>query len=274
MRDCRSVLTLESGPCAPRGRAGARAAGSCALGVDGLDLLVPPEVDDHNFGCFPMAPWAGRVRHGRFDFEGQRYQLPLNNPPHAIHGIARDHPWQEERRRRDLGAARVRRGRSAAASCNASSSRPTPCISRWRCTRPTSRCRRRADGTPGGVATRGGESRSPSSSHADAMYERDDDGIPTGELVPVGPHPWDDCFTELGDRPAVLRWPGAITVTLETVLPVRRRVRRAGARASASNRNPARPTRSTSAPPWSVRDAPLVVTATWSWQARERVGGD
>src|SRR5206468_2980253 len=64
-----------------------------ALSVDGLDLLVTPDVDDHNFGCFPMAPWAGRIRHGSFDFEGQRYQLPLNNPPHAIHGTARDHPW-------------------------------------------------------------------------------------------------------------------------------------------------------------------------------------
>src|SRR4030081_2053998 len=59
-----------------------------ALRVDGLDLLVTPDVDDHDFGCFPMAPWAGRIRHGSFDFEGQRYQLPLNNPPHAIHGTA------------------------------------------------------------------------------------------------------------------------------------------------------------------------------------------
>jgi len=67
-----------------------------ALSVDGLDLLVTPDVDDHNFGCFPMAPWAGRIRHGSFDFEGQRYQLPLNNPPHAIHGTARDHPWSED----------------------------------------------------------------------------------------------------------------------------------------------------------------------------------
>jgi aldose 1-epimerase len=51
------------------------------------------------------------------------------------------------------------------------------------------------------------------------MYRRDQDGIPNGELVPVGPHPWDDCFTRLGDPPAVLRWPGAITVTLETSCP-------------------------------------------------------
>jgi galactose mutarotase-like enzyme len=29
-----------------------------------------------------VVSWAGRVRHGSFDFEEQRYQLPLNNPPH------------------------------------------------------------------------------------------------------------------------------------------------------------------------------------------------
>ena len=58
-----------------------------------MSLLVPPEVDDHNYGCFPMAPWAGRVRHGHFVFEGVEHQLPLNKPPHAIHGIVRDLRW-------------------------------------------------------------------------------------------------------------------------------------------------------------------------------------
>jgi len=55
--------------------------------------------------------------------------------------------------------------------------------------------------------------------HAQAMYRRDGDGIPNGELVAPGPHPWDDCFTRLGDPPAVLQWPGAATVTLETSCP-------------------------------------------------------
>ena len=87
------VLTLESG-LARLVVAPEKGGRIVALSVGGLDLLVTPEVDGHNFGCFPMAPWAGRVRHGSFDFEGQRYQLPLNHPPHAIHGTARDQPWQ------------------------------------------------------------------------------------------------------------------------------------------------------------------------------------
>jgi aldose 1-epimerase len=55
--------------------------------------------------------------------------------------------------------------------------------------------------------------------HADAMYVKDDVDIPTGELASVTPPPWDDCFTELGAPPAVLRWPGAATVTIETDCP-------------------------------------------------------
>ena len=31
------------------------------LEVDGLALLVPPEVDDHGHGAFCMAPFAGRL---------------------------------------------------------------------------------------------------------------------------------------------------------------------------------------------------------------------
>ena len=56
------------------------------LDVDGLPLLVPPEVDAHRHGMFPMAPWAGRVRDGAFEFSGESYQLPINAAPHAIHG--------------------------------------------------------------------------------------------------------------------------------------------------------------------------------------------
>jgi galactose mutarotase-like enzyme len=89
------VLTLESGP-ARLVVAAEKGGRVLSFSIDGLDLLVTPEIDDHNFGCFQMAAWVGRVRHGSFDFEGQRYQLPLNNPPHAIHGTARDQPWQEE----------------------------------------------------------------------------------------------------------------------------------------------------------------------------------
>lgn len=49
-----------------------------------------------SWGCYPMLPWAGRIRHGRFDFQAQRFQLPLNLGAHAIHGVGFAMPWKVE----------------------------------------------------------------------------------------------------------------------------------------------------------------------------------
>lgn len=46
------------------------------------------------WGCYPMLPWAGRIRHGAFAFGGRRYVLPANLGAHAIHGVGFDRPWQ------------------------------------------------------------------------------------------------------------------------------------------------------------------------------------
>ncbi|MET0290017.1 MAG: aldose epimerase [Pseudoxanthomonas sp.] len=69
---------------------------------DGHAWLVGPD-DGYpaadSWGSFPMVPWSGRVRHGQFTFDGQRYQLPITLGDHAIHGFGFDRPWQVE----DLG---------------------------------------------------------------------------------------------------------------------------------------------------------------------------
>jgi aldose 1-epimerase len=46
------------------------------------------------WGCYPMLPWAGRLRRGRFNFEGREHQLPPNFGDHAIHGFGFALPWQ------------------------------------------------------------------------------------------------------------------------------------------------------------------------------------
>jgi galactose mutarotase-like enzyme len=191
--------------------------------VAGRDLLVPPDVDDHNYGAFPMAPWAGRIRHGRFRFDGVDYELPCNKPPHAIHGIARDRRWRVD----DTGPAAAtlsvaldapwpfggRVVQHVALATDAlhltmevhAADRPMPATCGWhpwwnRIPTPTT--------APLEVEL-----------HADAMYRRDDEDIPTGEVVPISPPPWDDCFTRLGTPAAVLRWPDAETATLDTDCP-------------------------------------------------------
>ncbi|WP_171953082.1 aldose epimerase [Stenotrophomonas hibiscicola] len=46
------------------------------------------------WGCYPMVPWAGRIRHGTFCFDGRPHRLPLNFDGHAIHGLGFSRPWQ------------------------------------------------------------------------------------------------------------------------------------------------------------------------------------
>lgn len=64
-----------------------------SLRIGGTELLRQGE----RYGCFPMVPWCGRVRDGRFRDGGQTYRMPLNSPPHAIHGFARDAEWTTAR---------------------------------------------------------------------------------------------------------------------------------------------------------------------------------
>jgi aldose 1-epimerase len=189
------------------------------LTVDGLDLLVPPTVNDHNYGSFPMAPWAGRIRLGHFVFDGVEHELPINKPPHAIHGTVRDRRWNVDRETR------------TDATWSTALEDPWPFYGR---------VVQHATLTPTELAltmeVHAAGAEFPASCgwhpwwsrelvrgepleielHAARMYQRDDDGIPNGELVPVRPPPWDDCFTELHPPAAILRWPDAATVTIET----------------------------------------------------------
>ena len=59
------------------------------------ELLMQHTHDDSfSWGCYPMAPWAGRTRNGIFEYQGTSVQLPINSAPHAIHGLVHDAVWQ------------------------------------------------------------------------------------------------------------------------------------------------------------------------------------
>jgi aldose 1-epimerase len=67
--------------------------------VDGRELLVgAPDADDRSirWGCFLMAPWAGRIENGILDWDGLRHHLSLTDGHHALHGLVFDRPWQVE----------------------------------------------------------------------------------------------------------------------------------------------------------------------------------
>jgi aldose 1-epimerase len=64
-----------------------------AVAAHGHELLVGPMDDPLAWGCYPMAPWVGRTRDGRFTFEGREYELSRNLRPDAIHGTVFDRAW-------------------------------------------------------------------------------------------------------------------------------------------------------------------------------------
>ena len=43
-------------------------------------------------GSFIMAPWVNRIRDGRLVAPDGIHNLPISDPPHAIHGLVRQRP--------------------------------------------------------------------------------------------------------------------------------------------------------------------------------------
>ena len=160
--------------------------------VAGVDLLV----DDRSggpltWGCYPMAPWAGRVRHGRFVFAETPVQLPINLEPHAIHGTTFTDSWSVVDAGRDYceltcdlawpfgGRAHQHvyldeRGVTLMLGVLATSA-PMPAVVGWH------PCFRAPQW---------------SSLEFGRMYARDVHHMAVANLVAPKPHPWDDCFVE------------------------------------------------------------------------------
>jgi len=194
--------------------------------VDDVGLLAEPPNGDPlstGWGSFPMAPWAGRIRNGRFTFLDRDVALDLNhqddtgsgggggglmpNRPgttgdlpdadrdrHAIHGTTFSRPWTVD----GIDSTCVEM------SCELVGALGWPF---------TGIARQTIALAPDGVDfTMSVESSDGSIFPASlgwhpwfvkpdglgfspvAMYQRDDAGLPTGHLVVPPPGPWDDCF--------------------------------------------------------------------------------
>lgn len=145
------------------------------------------------WGCYPMLPWAGRIRHGAFRFDGHPYRLPATLEGHAIHGVGFMRPWRVEahdaaRCRLSLalpedghwpfGGTAVQdielQDRTLLLTLSLQAQRPMPMpVLGWH---PWFLKPQRLAFDP------------------EAMYPRDPEGIATLPLVPPVPPPWDDCF--------------------------------------------------------------------------------
>ncbi len=180
--------------------------------VGGVDLLVGhasrPEAEvPTGWGSYPMVPWAGRVRHGEFEFRGEAHRLAINFEGHAIHGVGFVMPWDVVSFDADSVELALR----------------LPTDERWpfggsahqRIVLRDRALRLEVGVTAGDLAFPASVGwhpwfRKPQrlDFHPTAMYARDDEGVALDELVAVPPPPWDDCFEN--DRPVVLELDGRI----------------------------------------------------------------
>lgn len=184
----------------------AQAGGRIAqINYDGIDHLLGYEEGNTAmiaWGCYPMLPWAGRLRHGRFVFQGREHQLPLNMGAHAIHGVGFAMPWKLEtheahavelslalpederwpfggiaQQRIEAGEGWLKMDLSIRAG-----QRAMPAVIGWH---PWFRKPEQLGFSPSGI------------------YPRDKQGIATLPVVDPPPGPWDDCF--INHEPVTLR---------------------------------------------------------------------
>jgi len=150
------------------------------------------------WGSYPMLPWAGRIRGGRFNFRGRSWQLPANLRGHAIHGVSMWLPWQVQShdarsveltlrlpqdRRWPFGGSAVQRIEAGPNELKMvlsvrAGDVPMPVAFGWH---PWFR-------KPDLIEF-----------HPTAMYPRDTDGIASLPTVAPRPGPWDDCFVNTSE---------------------------------------------------------------------------
>ncbi len=188
-----------------------------SLLIEGREFLVTADDAAFGWGAYPMVPYAGRVRRGSFSFEDADYTLPITMGAHAIHGTAWDQVWThvdpptpstlsigtELGEPWPFGGQAVQRATIADGQLDlaldiTAADRSMPVLAGWH---PW--FRRRIAGAEAQLHVQ-----------PTAMFELDDEAIPTGELIAPPAGPWDNCF-HLAEPPSI-EWPGVTTLDLSS----------------------------------------------------------
>lgn len=211
------MLQLRAGPAeALIDETGGRVA---SLRLDRAELLLTEADSPVDRGLYPMVPFAGRIRHGRFTFDGVDHQLPCNLGPHAIHGTVLATRWRTVDHAADRWCGSVDLGPPWPFGGTATHElrlRPDGLTARLEVTNDDRAMPVTAGWHPWWRRRLGtGDLELDVDLTAARMYERGDDHVPTGRLIAPSAPPWDDCFTHLR-RPPILRWPCGLTITTAT----------------------------------------------------------
>ncbi|MFJ4434871.1 aldose 1-epimerase [Streptomyces sp. NPDC088923] len=211
-----TTLTTRTSSLTVRPDLGARLG---SLRVGEYELLRP---GDH-YGSFPMAPFCGRTRDGRFTNGGTIHQLPLNDDPNAIHGTARDHRWTT------APVPDTEDGRPTAAFTY-DLAEPWPYTGRVTQVMELGEdaltlrmgIETYGDSFPGQVGWHPWFRRNLGQGGEDVKIEfqpawqeeRGADHLPTGRRIDPLPGPWDDCFGMPDGVTVLLTWPGELELTV------------------------------------------------------------
>ncbi|MFC1434201.1 aldose 1-epimerase [Streptacidiphilus sp. N1-3] len=200
-----------------------------SLRIGGTELLRTAEQPSAQgqgvfaYGSFPMVPWAGRVELGRWSNGQVRHQLPIDMPPHAIHGTGVRTSW------RPAGPVTSEDGRVSAAFYY---DLADPWPYRGRVTqlfeltaeslRTTLSVETAADSFPAQVGWHPWFRKRLSDGGAQARLdfdpawqeERGADHLPTGRRIAPVPGPRDDCFGLPDGVAATLVWEGELSLEI------------------------------------------------------------
>lgn len=181
------------------------------LRVGGIELLRQGE----RFGCFPMVPWCGRIRDGRFLDGAVVRQMPLNAPPNAIHGTARDGAWSVARVADgeavityDLVEPWPYPGRvTQVVALTPNSLSLTMSVETYETSFPA-----QIGWHPWFNRKLGGDGAQDVRLDFSPAWqeERGADHLPTGNRIEPKPGPWDDCFGMPDGVDVTLTWPGQL----------------------------------------------------------------
>jgi aldose 1-epimerase len=242
-----------------------------SLRIAGTELLRQGE----RYGCFPMVPFCGRIEHGQFRNGGALHQLPLNSPPHAIHGTGRDAAWRTARAAGseaaftyDLAEPWPYSGRVTQTFELAEDSLTLALgVETYDTSFPAQAgwhpwfLRNPGDGAGGEAAE--------SSARLDFtpawQEERGADHLPTGRRITPLPGPWDDCFGMPDGVDVTVTWPGRLELKVTS---------RAEWAVIYDEQQEAVCVEVQSGPPNGLNSLPALVTpveplevaATWSWR--------
>ncbi|MBO0652229.1 aldose 1-epimerase [Streptomyces triculaminicus] len=184
-----------------------------SLKIDDTELL---RQGDH-YGAFPMVPWCGRIELGRFRNGGDVHQMPVNHPPHAIHGTGRDTAWRTARADErsaaftyDLADPWPYSGRvTQLAELTENSLTLTMGVETYDDSFPA-----QAGWHPWFLRNLGTGKDVEIGFQAAWQEERGDDHLPTGRRITPRPGPWDDCFGMPDGVDVTLTWPGALELKI------------------------------------------------------------